>query len=73
MYNTLITSVLGKNPKLVPPAALSELEVIFELFTQPSILKVTIVVDMQDEEKHLASECKWWEGEKGGRERERNP
>ena len=57
MYNTLVASVLGRNPAHVPPAALSELEFIFELFTQPAAHKVTIVVDMQDKEQYLASEC----------------
>ena len=56
VYNALVSSVVGRSHKKLPPVAESESEFIFKLSTQPALHKVTVNVDMQDNDKQLAGE-----------------
>ncbi len=55
VYNSLVASVLGRRPKDVS-ALPADLDVVFEVRTHPAE-KITVMVDMQSDERHgLASE-----------------
>ena len=59
MYNSLVASLLGRQPKDVSTLP-SELDIVFEVKTQPAE-KITVMVDMQSDLRHaLFSEC--WGG-----------
>ena len=56
VYNTLVASVLGTNPKGLPHISHSETELIFEVSTHPADM-VTVAVDMQSDMDQLTCEC----------------
>lgn len=62
MYNSLVASVLGRNPKEVEGGAAEVEEVMFKVTTHPAE-KVIVEVDLQSQrmEDYLSCEC-------GGRE-----
>ncbi len=56
MYNTLVSSVICRRNRNLPPVAETEVEFIFKLDTQPVSNKITVTMDTQDRDKCLASE-----------------
>ena len=55
VYNSLVASLLGRSPKDVLSLP-SELDIVFEVMTQPAE-KITVMVDMQNDMRPtLASE-----------------
>jgi len=56
VYNALVSSVLGRRARSFPQVEETEEEFIFRLSTQPATNKITVTVEMMDQDKFLASE-----------------